>query len=263
MRRGIAVTWHLVSFLIASVLYFFFVLPRWPELMGDTSHTLGTVARVATGVFFGFSALPVVFTLLKVQRPEFGTPRLALSLQLWSIIGHVTAGLLIIGAAIAEIWLDLDTSGRWLFAVYGAAAGIALLSAAAFYLSFAAELPAPPPKPLKPKKVKAGKLADEGNAVPAVAVEDTADTESAADTDDAPAATTTEISSTQALEPESQALEAGATASADTPTAAVSEASDDPTVAGAAEDAAGKPARTALRNRRRGKLSDDVSVTKN
>ena len=152
MRRGIAVTWHLVSFLSSVALYFFFVLPRWPELMGDTSHTLGTVLRIATGALVGLTALPVVFTLLHTRRPEFGTPQLALSLRLWAIVGHVSAGVLIAGTAIAEIWLDLDVYGRWLFAVYGAAAGIALLGATAFYLAFAAELPPPPPRPLKPRK---------------------------------------------------------------------------------------------------------------
>ena len=151
MRRGIAVAWHLVSFLISAALYFFFVLPRWPELMGDTSHTLGTVLRIATGALVGLTALPAVFTLLRTRRPEFGTPQLALSLRLWAIVGHVSAGVLIAGTAIAEIWLNLDVYGRWLFAVYGAAAGIALLGATAFYLAFAAELPPPPPKPLKPR----------------------------------------------------------------------------------------------------------------
>ena len=81
MRRGMAVTWHLVSFLISAALYFFFVLPRWPELTGDTSHTLGTVLRIATGSLFGLSALPVVFTLIETRKPEFGTPQLALSLR--------------------------------------------------------------------------------------------------------------------------------------------------------------------------------------
>ncbi len=154
MRRGIAVTWHLASFLIAALLYFFFVLPRWPELMGDTSHTLGTAMRIVCGAVFGLSALPVVFTLIQARKPEFGTPQLALSLRVWSIIGQITAGVLIIGTAIAEIWLPLDDAGRWLFAVYGAAAATAVLGAVAFYLAFAAELPPPPPKPLKPKKDK-------------------------------------------------------------------------------------------------------------
>ena len=78
MRRGIAVAWHASFLVVAGVLYFFFVLPRWPELTGDISHTLGTVLRIVTGVVIGLTALPVVFTLLTTRRPEFGTPQLAL-----------------------------------------------------------------------------------------------------------------------------------------------------------------------------------------
>ena len=155
MRRGIAVVWHASSFILAAGLYFFFVLPRWPELTGDVSHTWGTVLRIVTGAVLGLTALPVVFTLLKTRRPEFGTPQLALSLRMWSIIGHVLAGAMIIVTAVVEIWVSLDRAGPWLFAVYGAAAAIAVLSALAFYLAFAAELPPPPPKALKPKKQKA------------------------------------------------------------------------------------------------------------
>ena len=155
MRRGIAVVWHASSFILAAGLYFFFVLPRWPELTGDVTHTWGTVLRIVTGAVLGLTALPVVFTLLKTRRPEFGTPQLALSLRLWSIIGHVLAGAMIIVTAVVEIWVSLDRAGPWLFAVYGAAAAIAVLSALAFYLAFAAELPPPPPKALKPKKQKA------------------------------------------------------------------------------------------------------------
>ena len=154
MRRGLAMSWHGLSFLIAAGLYFVFVLPRWWELTGDVSHGLGTAMRIVTGAVIGLTALPVVFTLIRTRRPEFGTPQLALSLRLWSIVAHVVAAMLIIGTAIAEIWLDLDTYGQWLFGVYGGAAAIAVLAAAAFYLAFAAELPPPPPKPLKPKKTK-------------------------------------------------------------------------------------------------------------
>jgi hypothetical protein len=193
MRRGIAVIWQVVSFLIAAVLYFFFVLPRWPELMGDTPHALGTVVRIVTGVLIGLTALPVVLTLRKTRRPEFGTPQLALSLRVWSIVGHIAAGVLIVVTAIAEIWLDLDTYGRWLFAVYGAAAAVALLGAAAFYLAFAAELPPPPPKPLKPKKDKPQRgrkaVAVESAVSTAVADETESDVDSAEQTveTDAPA----------------------------------------------------------------------------
>jgi hypothetical protein len=140
--------------LVAGALYFFFVLPRWPELMGDTSRTLGMALRIATGALIALAALPVVFTQLRTRKPELGTPQLALSLRIWSIVAHVLAGVLIIGTAISEIWLSLDAAGRWLFGIYGAAAAIALLGIFAFYLSFVAELPPPPPKPIKAKKPK-------------------------------------------------------------------------------------------------------------
>jgi hypothetical protein len=154
MGRKVAVAWHASFSIAAGVLYFFFVLPRWPELMGSTSHTLGTVLRIVTGALIGLAALPVVFTLQRTRKPELGTPQLALTLRTASIGLHVLAGALIIGTAISEIWLTLDSAGRWLFGIYGAAAAVALLGVFAFYLSFVAELPPPPPKPLKAKKVK-------------------------------------------------------------------------------------------------------------
>ena len=40
----------------------------------------------------------IVFTLLRTRKPEFGTPQLALSLRFWSIVLHVLAGVLIVGA---------------------------------------------------------------------------------------------------------------------------------------------------------------------
>lgn len=152
MGRTAATLWHALFSLAAFVLYFFFVLPRWPELMGDTSHALGTTLRIVAGVVIALAALPVVFTLLRTRKPEFGTPQLALNLHTWSIVAHVLAGALIVGTAISEIWLSLDNVGQWLFGIYGAAAAIAVLGIAAFYLSFVAELPPPPPKPIKPKK---------------------------------------------------------------------------------------------------------------
>ncbi|MDY6871377.1 MAG: hypothetical protein SV966_13005 [Actinomycetota bacterium] len=151
MRRSVAVIWHASFSVIAAVLYFFFVLPRWFEFVGSTSHTLGTVLRIVTAALIGLAALPVVFTLLRTRRPELGTPQLALRLRIASIALHALAGALILGAAISEIWLDLDSAGPWLFGSYGAAAAIALLGIFAFYLAFVAELPPPPPKPLKPK----------------------------------------------------------------------------------------------------------------
>lgn len=183
MGRTVAVVWHASFSVAAGVLYFFFVLPRTPELLGDTSHTLGTVLRIVTGALIGLAALPVVFTLLRTRRPEFGVPRLALRLRTTSIALHALAGALIIGAAIAEIWLSLDSVGQWLFGVYGAAAAIALLAILAFYLAFVAELPPPPPKPLKVKKRtsrRRGRKAADGDETVA---EETETTESVATTE--------------------------------------------------------------------------------
>lgn len=154
MSRRVAVIWHASFSLAAGGLYFFFVLPRWPELTGATSHTLGTVLRIVTGALIGLAALPVVFTLQRTRKPELGTPQLALTLRTSAIGLHVLAGVLIVGTAISEIWLSLDGAGRWLFGIYGAAAAIALLGVFAFYLAFVAEMPPPPPKPLKPKAQK-------------------------------------------------------------------------------------------------------------
>ena len=122
--------------------------------------------RIVCGALIGLAALPVVFTLLRTRKPEFGTPQLALTLRVWSIVLHVLAGVLIIGAAISEIWLSLDTAGPWLFGIYGAAAAIALLGALGFYLAYVAELPPPPPKPLKPKTQtrRRGRGADDDDA---------------------------------------------------------------------------------------------------
>ena len=126
MRRGIASLWHASSLILAGALFFLFVLPRWFELTGQWPGTLGTVLRIVCGVLVGLTALPVVLTLARTRKPELGTPALALSLRVWSIVGHIAAGVLITGAAISEIWLDLDTAGQWLFGIYGAAAAIAL-----------------------------------------------------------------------------------------------------------------------------------------
>jgi hypothetical protein len=181
MGRKAATWWHVTFSIAAGVLYFFFVLPRWPELMADTSHTLGTVMRIVAGILIALAALPVVFTLLRARKPEYGTPQLALTLRTSSIVAHVLAGVLIVGTAISEIWLNLDTLGQWLFGVYGAAAAIALLGIFGFYLSFIAELPPPPPKLLKPKKEKrrrrsTGGRKKDGEATAAEDAEDAADT---------------------------------------------------------------------------------------
>ncbi|PRC57777.1 hypothetical protein C6A85_31845, partial [Mycobacterium sp. ITM-2017-0098] len=81
MGRTAAVIWHVSFCVAAGVLYFFFVLPRTLELLGDTSPTPGTALRIVTGALIGLAALPVVFTLLRTRPPEFGTPKLALNLR--------------------------------------------------------------------------------------------------------------------------------------------------------------------------------------
>ena len=108
--------------------------------------------RIVAGALIALAALPVVLTLLRTRRPEYGTPQLALRLRVCSIVLHVLGGALIIGAAVSEIWLSLDDAGPWLFGIYGAAAAICLLGIFSFYLAFVAELPPPPPRPLKKKK---------------------------------------------------------------------------------------------------------------
>jgi len=152
MGRTVAVIWHASFTIAAAVLYFFFVLPRTPELLGQTSPTLGTVLRIVCGAVIGLAALPVVFTWLRTRKPEYGTPALALRLRITAIALHVLAAVLIIGCAVSEIWLSLDSVGQWLFGIYGAAAAVAVLAALTFYLAFLAELPPPPPKPVKVKQ---------------------------------------------------------------------------------------------------------------
>lgn len=207
MRRWIAVLWNTSFLVLAGVLYFFFVLPRWPELLGSTSHTLGTALRIVAGALIGLAALPVVFTFLRTRKPEFGTPRLALTMRIISIALLVLAGVLIIGTAISELWLSLDSAGQWLFGIYGAAAAIALLGVLGFHLAFTAELPPPPPKPLKPKTEKRrrgrGQADDEDETSTESVVTDAVSDEDAADEkDDAPATVSAEepSESTEAVE---------------------------------------------------------------
>lgn len=243
MGRKVAMLWHATFSIGAGVLYFFFVLPRWHELMGDTTHSLGTAVRIVTGALVGLAALPVVFTLVRTRRPELGTPQLALSIRVWSIVAHVLAGVLIIGAAISEIWLSLDAAGQYLFAVYGAAAAIAMLGFFGFYLSFVAELPPPPPKPLKPKKPKKrrvlAKKGDEADTEPAIeeaeAVDDTETVE--AETGEV------EAGEPEASQPEKETEEAEPGAEPESVTEAAPAAHDDDT-----QDT--EEGRSGLRNRR-------------
>jgi hypothetical protein len=199
MGRRLATLWQATFSVATGVLYFFFVLPRWPELMGETSHALGTTLRIVAGVVIALAALPVVFTLLRTRKPEYSTPQLACVLQTWSIVAHVVAGVLIVGTAISEIWLRLDAAGQWLFGIYAAAAAIAVLGIFGFYLSFVAELPPKPLKPLTPKKERQRRLRRKRSEKATVEAED-----ESAEAD----ATQTEVAETDVAEAEGPALEA-------------------------------------------------------
>ena len=256
MGRKIAVPWHLLFSLVAGALYFFFVLPRWPELMGDTSRTLGMALRILAGALIALAALPVVFTLLRTRKPELGTPQLALSIRIWSIVAHVLAGVLIIGTAISEIWLSLDAAGRWLFGIYGAAAAIALLGIFAFYLSFVAELPPPPPKPIKAKEPKKRRVrrkkGEDADAETAADEEAEADETDEAETPAAAVEETAETEETEQAEPAAEPAEV----TAETSETAESEAAAEPATEAApvqdTEEAADEDdeSRAKLRNRR-------------
>ena len=211
MGRTVAVIWHVSFSIVAAGLFFFFVLPRWPELMGQTSPTLGLILRIVTGVLIGLAALPVVFTLQRTKRPELATPQLALRLRTASLFLHVLAAVLIVVTAVSEIWLSLDSFGPWLFGIYGAAAAIALLGIFAFYLAFVAELPPPPPKPVKTRE----KSERRGRKKAAAETEDAAESDEAEETEEADESEeTTEVPSEddaeEAEETEDQVEESGA-----------------------------------------------------
>ncbi len=157
MRRSIVVVWHALSFVLAGGLYFLFVLPRWPEFAGHVSPTTGLVLRILTGILLALTALPVLLNLGRSRRLEFGTPQLALTLRIWSIVAQAAAALVIIATAITEWRLGLDKAGVWLFGAYGAAATLAVLGLIAFYTAFAAESAPRPPKPLRSTKQRIGR----------------------------------------------------------------------------------------------------------
>ena len=146
---------HLALFGIGAVLYVVFILPRWWVLTGDIPRTLATAGRIAAGIPIGLAAWPVMQMLQAGLRTTPRPPELALRLRAWSGLLHVVAGVLILLAAIAEIWLRLQVGAPWLFGVYGAAAAIAVLGCLALYLSFVAEQPPAAPKPPKAKNPKA------------------------------------------------------------------------------------------------------------
>jgi hypothetical protein len=256
MGRKVAIPWHLLFSIGAGVLYFFCVLPRWSELMGDMPRALGMAGRIASGALFGLAALPVVFTLLRTRKPELGTPQRALSMRVWSIVAHVLAGVLIIGTAISEIWLSLDAAGQYLFGIYGAAAAIGVLGIFAFYLSFVAELPPPPPKPIKAKKPKKRRIRREKAEEADEAAEDTEAAETEADEDteteeaetvEADAGETEEVVEAEEPEKPEQAEEPVAVTADDTEADAESATEEAP--ASRATEATDEPA-GGLRNRR-------------
>ncbi|WP_318240942.1 hypothetical protein, partial [Janibacter melonis] len=170
-------------------------------------------------VLVALAALPVVFTLLRTRKPELGTPQLALSLRVASIVAHVLAGVLIIGTAVSEIWLSLDAAGRWLFGIYGAAAAIALLGIFAFYLSFVAELPPPPPKPIKAKKPKKRRLRRKKAGEEAETAETAEAEEAEAEEADETEAAQTVTAETEAAEEAGETEAAEDTAEAEKPAA--------------------------------------------
>jgi len=232
MGRFTAMALHLSVCLVGGVLYFLFVLPRWWELMGDTSHTLGTVLRIVTGLVIAVAAVPVLLTLIRTRKPELATPQLALRMRQWSMILHVTAGSLIVATAVAEIWVSLDTAGPWLFGVYGAAAALAILGMLAFYLAFIAELPPKPAKVKKPRR-KRGKETDEAPA------------EATTDVDESAEETTDGDATPEATEPDEAATESDDADDEKQPAEVTAETPVEPDAEAEAETDAG-----ALRNKR-------------
>ena len=265
MGRTVAVVWHALISVVAGILYFFFVLPRWWELSGQTSHTLGTVMRIVAGALIALAALPVVLTLLRTRRPEYGTPQLALRLRVCSIVLHVLGGVLIIGAAVSEIWLSLDAAGPWLFGIYGAAAAICLLGIFSFYLAFVAELPPPPPRPLKKKKERKRRWRRKGADEPGdedQAEDEGADEDEAADKDEDEASQASKADEadeadeagetvTAETTDETQAAEDTATETTEAVEAVREDVSDETQATEETEDTvADQPAHAGLRNRR-------------
>jgi len=167
MSRSAARGLHIALVLVGLLLYLVFVLPRWWVLTGDIPTGVATAGRLAAGIPIALAALPVFAILRDALARTAKTPELALRLRAWSAVLHIVAGGLILLAAIVEIWLRLGVAGPYLFAVYGAAASIAILAVLALYLSFVAEKPPAEPKPPKPpkppkaKKVKADKTKSE------------------------------------------------------------------------------------------------------
>ena len=184
MQRRAATALHLALFGVGAALYIVFVIPRWWVLTGDLPNTAAMVGRIAAGLPIAAAAVPIMLNLRRALQPGFRTPELALRMQAWSAVLHIVAGALIVLAAVAETLLSLEAAGPWLFAVYGAAAAIALLGFAAFHLSRVAEKPpaeAKPPQPDKPPKEKRAKRRGRKRGSP---TEDSGDSDDTLDPED-------------------------------------------------------------------------------
>ena len=190
MQRRAATALHLALFGVGAALYIVFVIPRWWVLTGDLPNTAAVVGRIAAGLPIAAAAVPIMLNLRRALQPGFRTPELALRMQAWSAVLHIVAGALIVLAAIAETLLSLAAAGPWLFAVYGAAAAIALLGFAAFHLSRVAEKPpaeAKPPQPDKPDKPPKEKRAKRRGRKRGSPTEDTGGSDDALDPEDSAA----------------------------------------------------------------------------
>lgn len=178
MRRIVAVAWHSSFSVAAAGLYGVAVVPRWPELTGQISPTLGTVLRLGTAALIGLAALPVVFSPARTDTPTPAALPPSGTLRTASIVLHVAAAVLIAATAVTEIWMGTATAGPALFGVYGAAAALAVLGVGAFYLSLVAQSPArsaPPQPPAADDAPEDAEDAEDAGAPAATAAEPRAD----------------------------------------------------------------------------------------
>jgi hypothetical protein len=251
MSRSAARGLHIALVLVGLLLYLMFVLPRWWVLTGDIPTGVATAGRLAAGIPIALAALPVFAILRDALGRTAKTPELALRLRAWSAVLHIVAGGLILLAAIVEIWLRLGVAGPYLFAVYGAAASIAILAVLALYLSFVAEKPPAEPKPPKPpkaKKVKADKTKSEKTprGKKKLGTAESADESADLETTDLE---TTDVETTDVVPDESTVVntdaDADADADADTPVSVETDEVITETTVEAAEAAS-----TGLRNKR-------------
>jgi hypothetical protein len=230
MPRRAATALHLALTLLGASLYIVFVLPRWWVLTGDVPSTPAAIGRIAAGLPIALAAVPIMLNLRQALQPGLHTPELALRLRAWSAVLHVVAGVLIILTAITETLLGLGAAGPWLFAVYGAAAAIAILGVAAFFLSRVAEKPpaaAKPPKPAKPAKPAKEKKAKRRPRKRGSATDDSADDQDPSEPDVDVEPEDTEVE--DAVQPEAEvkaAVEAAPTETAEEPTTEVVETPD-------------------------------------